>query len=222
MSKIHSLGVQFTNSTVRMYLNDPQIQLEIGHGRDTSPLRLKINGDTIGCETIAKLIIDGKIHTFLDPYIIPVYKDKGWVEEEIAWKGKLGQDCFNAIQDALGGDGMISQFLDTPFPKDEDVQKRKRLMEMQISKELYEKRKEKEERERKEKEEQEKLKANQQSYTVNPSDYSISEVGSIAINDVITGSSEIGIGLAGVSFTREEIAALKKAAKEAMNDEVGW
>ena len=218
MSKIKSIGVQFSNSTVRMYMNDPVVELEMGSGRDTSPYRLKINGDTIGCETVAKLIIDDKIYTFADPYITPTYQDQGWGDEEVAWKRKLGLDCFSTIQEALGTN-MIDQFLDTPFPTDDVVQKRKRQIEMQISKELYEKRKEREEEKRREEkrreEEKKKLKENQQAYSLDPG-YGISAGvggGTVYIGDVIASDSDNSVGVMGVSFSREELEALKEAAR---------
>lgn len=47
MSKVKSIGIQFANGTVRMYLNEPEVELEIGKPDDTCPYRVKINGDTM-------------------------------------------------------------------------------------------------------------------------------------------------------------------------------
>lgn len=35
MSKVNSIGIQFANGTVRMYLNEPEVCLEIGKPDDT-------------------------------------------------------------------------------------------------------------------------------------------------------------------------------------------
>ena len=213
MSKIHSIGIQYANSSVRMYMNDPAIELRMGSEQDLSLYRLKINGDTMDCRDIAKLIIDGKIYTFTDPYIRPSYKDKGWSEEETAWKIKLGLDCFTTIQEALEPN-MLEQILEAPFPKDDEVQKRKRQMEMQISKDLYEKRKEKEELERKAQEERERNEREwMEKYLADPQ----SQLGTakIASNVIYANASiDTSVDREPISFSREEIRALKEMAKD--------
>ena len=180
--RIRQIGVQFTNSTVKIYSNYPSVELEVGHARDTSPYRVKINGDTIGCETIAKLIIDDKIYTFPDPFIEPTYQDPDWFDEKLAWRKSLGNDCFTVIEEALDSSEIISKFLDTPFTKDEEVQKKKMVIEMHISKDLYAKRKEREEAKKK-REEEEKSKSKSIS-----TGYSLNGTGTVKLTDVVSGS----------------------------------
>ena len=206
MSKVNNLGIQYATGTVRMYLNDPVIELEIGSGIGTSKYRLKINGDTIGCETVAKLFIDGQVYTFSDPYIEPTYQDKDWSEEEVAWRKKLGLDCFMKIQEAIGVN-IVDHFDNVPFTDDDVIQKKKRQIEMQISKELYEK--------RKEREEEKKLRENQQGISV--SQYGNGTIGvqrrTVTYSDLVTQDNDTKVGVLGLQFGREEIEALKEVAK---------
>ena len=213
MSKVNNLGIQYATGTVRMYLNDPVIELEIGSGIGTSKYRLKINGDTIGCETVAKLFIDGQVYTFSDPYIEPTYQDKDWSEEEVAWRKKLGLDCFMKIQETIGVN-IVDHFDNVPFTADDVIQKKKRQIEMQISKELYEKRKEREEEKRK-REEEKKLRENQQGISV--IQYGNVTIGSqrrtVTYSDLVTQDNDTKVGMLGLQFGREEIEALKEVAK---------
>jgi hypothetical protein len=214
MSKVNNLGIQYANGTVRMYLNDPVIELEIGSGIDTSKYRLKINGDTIGCETVAKLFIDEQVYTFADPYIKPSYQDKDWSEEEVAWKKKLGLDCFMKIQEAIGVN-IVDHFDNVPFPSDDVIQKKKRQIEMQISRELYDKRKEREEEKRK-REEERKLRENQQgTVLINqyPGITGNTGVSVVKFSDVITQEDDGKLGMLGIPFDRDEIQALKEVVK---------
>lgn len=95
MSKVKSIGIQFANGIVRMYLNEPAVELVIGKPDDTCPYRVKINGDTMECREIAKLIVDNWAVSYPDPYIkIPSVRNK---DELQIWRSKLGLSAFSDI-----------------------------------------------------------------------------------------------------------------------------
>jgi len=136
--KVHSIGFQFANSTTKVYYNDPQIAVEIGAPTDTSPYRVKVNGETIGCETIAKVIIDGKIHTFSDPFIKGSFTDR---DELIQWRKNLGLECFECILHAVDPDETaFDEFLKAPFKDGNEAEKKKKILEMKVAKAVREKR----------------------------------------------------------------------------------
>lgn len=141
--KVHSIGFQFANSTVKVYYNDPQIAVEIGSASDTSPYRVKVNGDTIGCETIAKVIIDGKIHTFADPFIKGSFSSRDEVTE---WRKNIGLECFERILHSVDPDeSAFAEFLKAEFKDGIEAEKKKKILEMKVAKtvrELREARKE--------------------------------------------------------------------------------
>ena len=229
MSKVKSIGIQFANGTVRMYLNEPAVELEIGKPDDTCPYRVKINGETIECRSIAKLIIDGLAVSYPDPYIkIPSVR----IPEELnAWRSKLGLSAFSDIWRAVSDNAndMIDVFSKAELKSDEEIEKAKKLIEMQVAKETYEKRKELEEKERKEREEQERREqefrekqiANPQTFIAPPNCInSPSQLGTVKISDIVGADYDQGIGLSGrtriISFSRDEIEVLKQMAKNSL------
>jgi hypothetical protein len=218
MSKVKSIGIQFANGTVRMYLNEPAVELEIGKPDDTCPYRVKINGDTMECREIAKLIIDNWVVSYPDPYIkIPSVTIK---EEVTAWRSKLGLSAFSDIWRVVSDNSndMIDIFAKAELKSDDEIEKAKRVIEMQVAKETYEKRKEFEEKQRKEREERERNLANPQTF-ISPPNYinSPSNVGTVKISDIVGAGSDQGLGLADrngvISFSVDEIKALKEAVK---------
>lgn len=218
MSKINSIGIQFANGTVRMYLNEPVVELELGSMKDTSPYRVKINGDTIECRSIAKLVIDEWSVSYPDPYIeIPSVRIK---EELNAWRSKLGLAAFSDIWRVVSDNksDMIDIFSKTELKSDVEIEKAKKLIEMQVAKETYEKRKEFEEKQRKEREEKERNLANPQTF-ISPPNYinSPSNVGTVKISDVISADYDQVLAVADrnevISFSMDEIKALKEAVK---------
>jgi hypothetical protein len=221
MSKVKSIGIQFANGTVRMYLNEPAVELEIGKPDDTCPYRVKINGDTIECRSIAKLIIDDWVVSYPDPYIeIPSVRIK---EELTAWRSKLGLSAFSDIWRVVSDNSndMIDIFSKAELKSDDEIEKAKRVIEMQVAKETYEKRKEFEEKQRKEREERERNLANPQTF-ISPPNYinSPSNVGTVKISDIVGAGYDQCLGLADrngvngvISFSVDEIKALKEAVK---------
>jgi hypothetical protein len=136
--KVHSIGFQFANSTTKVYYNDPQIAVEIGAASDTSPYRVKVNGDTIGCETIAKVIIDGKIHTFSDPFIKGSFTAR---VEVIEWRKHVGLECFERILHSVDPDETaFAEFLKAPFKDGIEAEKKKKMIELKVAKAVREKR----------------------------------------------------------------------------------
>lgn len=136
--KVHSIGFQFANSTTKVYYNDPQIAVEIGAASDTSPYRVKVNGDTIGCDTIAKVIIDGKIHTFSDPFIKCSFSSRDEVTE---WRKHIGLECFERILHSVDPDeSAFAEFLQAPFKDGIEAEKKKKILEMKVAKAVREKR----------------------------------------------------------------------------------
>ena len=141
MGKVNYIGIQFANGTVRMYLNEPAVELEIGKPDDTCPYRVKINGDTMECREIAKLIIDGWTVSYPDPYIkIPQTRSK---EEVRIWRSKLGLTAFSDIWRAVSDNAndMIDMFSKTSLKSDDEIEKAKKVIEMQVAKEMHEIRK---------------------------------------------------------------------------------
>ena len=137
MSKVNRIGIQFANGTVRMYLNEPAVELEIGKPDDQCPYRVKINGDTMECRDIAKLIVDDWVVSYPDPYIkIPTVRNK---DELAAWRSKLGLTAFSDIWRAVSDDSndMIDQFSKTQLKSDDEIEKAKRVIEMQVAKEMH-------------------------------------------------------------------------------------
>ena len=220
MSKVKRIGIQFANGTVRMYLNEPAVELEIGKPDDTCPYRVKINGDTIECRSIAKLIVNDWFRSYPDPYIeIPSVRIK---EELAAWRSKLGLSAFSDIWRVVSDNAsdMIDSFSKVELKSDEEIEKAKRLIEMQVAKETYEKRKELEEKERKERKEQElreKQLANPHGY-VSTTEFinSPTQVGTLKISDIISADTSTEVNTGMISFSREEIEALKEMAKNSL------
>ena len=137
-NKVHSIGFQFANSTVKVYYNDPQIAVEIGATSDTSPYRVKVNGETIGCETIAKVIIDGKIHTFADPFMKGSFSAR---DEVIEWRKHVGLECFERILHSVDPDeSAFAEFLKAPFKDGIEAEKKKKMLEMKVAKTVREQR----------------------------------------------------------------------------------
>ena len=137
MSKVNSIGIQFANGTVRMYLNEPTVELEIGKPDDTCPYRVKINGDTMECREIAKLIIDSWVVSYPDPYIkIPSVRNK---DELAAWRSKLGLTAFSDIWRAVSDNAndMIDTFSKAELKSDEEIEKAKKVIEMKVAKEMH-------------------------------------------------------------------------------------
>ena len=138
MSKVKSIGIQFANGTVRMYLNEPAVELEIGKPDDTCPYRVKINGDTIECREIAKLIIDSLVVSYPDPYIkMPSVRSK---EEVRIWRSKLGLSAFSDIWRVVSDNtnDMIDIFSKAELKSDAEIEKAKKVIEMQVAKEMHE------------------------------------------------------------------------------------
>lgn len=138
MSKVKSIGIQFANGTVRMYLNEPEVCLEICKPDDTCPYRVRINGDTMECREIAKLIIDNWVVSYPDPYInIPSVRNK---EELQVWRSKLGLSAFSDIWRVVSDNtnDMIGIFSKAELKSDDEIEKAKRVIEMQVSKEMHE------------------------------------------------------------------------------------
>lgn len=138
MSKVKSIGIQFANGTVRMYLNEPAVELEIGKPDDTCPYRVKINGDTMECREIAKLIVDNWVVSYPDPYIkIPSVRDK---EELRIWRSKLGLSAFSDIWRVVSDNAndMIDLFSKAQLKSDDEIEKAKKVIELQVAKEMHE------------------------------------------------------------------------------------
>lgn len=138
MSKVKSIGIQFANGTVRMYLNEPEVALEIGKPDDTCPYRVRINGDTMECREIAKLIIDDWVVSYPDPYIsIPTVRNQ---EELRVWKRKLGLTAFSDIWRVVSDNAndMIDLFSKAELKSDAEIEKAKKVIEMQVAKEMHE------------------------------------------------------------------------------------
>ncbi len=138
MSKVKNIGIQFANGTVRMYLNDPAVELEIGKPDDTCPYRVKINGDTMECREIAKLIINDWFRIYPDPYIgIPPVRSK---EELRIWRSKLGLSAFSDIWRVVSDNAsdMIDLFSKAELKSDDEIEKAKKVIEMQVAKEMHE------------------------------------------------------------------------------------
>lgn len=138
MSKVKSIGIQFANGTVAMYLNEPAVELEIGKPDDTCPYRVKINGDRIECRDIAKLIIDNWVVSYPDPYIkIPSVRNK---DELRIWRSKLGLSAFSDIWRVVSDNAndMIDLFSKAELKSDEEIEKSKKVIEMQVAKEMHE------------------------------------------------------------------------------------
>lgn len=138
MSKVKSIGIQFANGTVRMYLNEPEVCLEIGKPDDTCPYRVRINGDTMECREIAKLIVDNWVVSYPDPYInIPSERNK---EELRVWRSKLGLSAFSDIWRVVSDNtnDMIGIFSKVELKSDYEIEKAKRVIEMQVAKEMHE------------------------------------------------------------------------------------
>ena len=150
MSKVKSIGIQFANGTVRMYLNEPAVELEIGKPDDTCPYRVKINGDTMECREIAKLIVDNWVVSYPDPYIkIPSVRNK---DELQIWRSKLGLSAFSDIWRVVSDNAndMIDLFSKAELKSDDEIEKAKRVIEMQVAKEMHEIKKNQPEEESKE------------------------------------------------------------------------
>ena len=137
MSKVKSIGIQYANGTVRMYLNEPAVELELGLPDDTCPYRVKINGDTIDCRDISKLIVDNWVVSYPDPYIkIPVPRNQ---EEVRAWRSELGLSAFTDIYHVVSDNAndMIDIFPKAELKSDDEIDKAKRVIEMQVAKEMH-------------------------------------------------------------------------------------
>ena len=137
MSKVKSIGIQFANGTVRMYLNEPAVELEIGKPDDTCPYRVKINGDTMECREIAKLIVDNWVVSYPDPYIkVPSVRNK---DELQIWRSKLGLSAFSDIWRVVSDNAndMIDMFSKAVLKSDEEIEKAKKVIEMQVAKEMH-------------------------------------------------------------------------------------
>jgi hypothetical protein len=137
MSKVKNIGIQFANGTVRMYLNEPTVELEIGKPDDTCPYRVKINGDTMECREIAKLIVDDWVVSYPDPYIkIPSIRSS---DELKAWRSKLGLSAFSDIWRVVSDNSndMIDVFSKAELKSDAEIEKAKKVIEMQVAKEMH-------------------------------------------------------------------------------------
>lgn len=138
MSKVKSIGIQFANGIVRMYLNEPAVELVIGKPDDTCPYRVKINGDTMECREIAKLIVDNWAVSYPDPYIkIPSVRNK---DELQIWRSKLGLSAFSDIWRVVSDNAndMIDMFSKAQLKSDDEIEKAKKVIEMQVAKEMHE------------------------------------------------------------------------------------
>lgn len=137
MSKVHRLAVQFKDGTVKMFYNDPPITLHLGQPTVDSVLYiLEVAGYSMDCARIAKLVIDDQIYTFEDAFIRDQISRKG-VELRDEWIKKLGLDAFSTIEAHLaqGYDKSLSSIVsNNDFKSDQDIEKKKRLYEMQIAK----------------------------------------------------------------------------------------
>lgn len=178
MSKVKSIGIQFANGTVRMYLNEPAVELEIGKPDDTCPYRVKINGDTMECREIAKLIIEDWVVSYPDPYIkIPSVRNK---DELQIWRSKLGLSAFSDIWRVVSDNAndMIDIFSKTELKSDDEIEKAKKVIEMQVAKEMHEIKKNQPEEESKEVEDPESNLSKPGTFSSGgyyPSKYSISD-----------------------------------------------
>lgn len=138
MSKVKNIGIQFANGTVRMYLNEPAVELEISKPDDTCPYRVKINGDTMECREIAKLIINDWFRSYPDPYIkIPSVRNK---DELQIWRSKLGLSAFSDIYHVVSDNAndMIDIFSKGELKSDDEIEKAKKVIEMQVAKQMHE------------------------------------------------------------------------------------
>lgn len=191
MSKVNSIGIQFANGTVRMYLNEPVVELEIGKPDDACPYRVKINGDTTECRYIAKLIIDNWVVSYPDPYIeIPSIRSS---DELKAWRSKLGLSAFSDIWRVVSDNAndMIDLFSKAELKSDAEIEKAKKVIEMQVAKEMHDK-KPKEEH----KEEPIDTKKVQNSYTPYPTSIPIADLtdvssGLVAVDSPVTTTHKI-------------------------------
>ena len=142
MSKVHRLAVQFKDGTVKMFYNDPQISLMLGQlSKDSVLYTLEVADSSIDCAKIAKLVIDDQIYTFEDAFIRDQISNKG-VELRNEWIKKLGLDAFSTIEAHLaqGDDKYLSSIVaNSRFKSDQDIEKKKRLYEMQIAKIVHSK-----------------------------------------------------------------------------------
>lgn len=137
MSKVKNIGIQFANGTVRMYLNEPAVELEIGKPDDTCPYRVKINGDTMECREIAKLIVNDWFRSYPDPYIkIPSVRNK---DELQIWRSRLGLSAFSDIWRVVSDNDndMIDIFSKAELKSDDEIEKAKKVIEMQVAKEMH-------------------------------------------------------------------------------------
>jgi hypothetical protein len=135
---VKSIGIQFADGTVRMYLNEPAVELEIGKLDNTCLYRVKINGDTMECREIAKLIVDNWVVSYPDPYIkIPSVRNK---DELRIWRSKLGLTAFSDICRVVSDNAndMIDLFSKAELKSDDEIEKAKRVIEMQVAKEMHE------------------------------------------------------------------------------------
>ena len=138
MSKVKSIGIQFANGTVRMYLNEPEVALEISKPDDMCQYRVRINGDMIECREIAKLIIDSWVVSYPDPYIkLPTAMKK---EELCVWRSKLGLTAFSDILRVVSDNAndMIDMFSKAELKSDDEIEKAKKVIEMQVAKQMHE------------------------------------------------------------------------------------
>jgi hypothetical protein len=122
-----------------MFYNEPQITLQL-HSNHV-PYILVVAGISIDCARIAKLVIDDQLYTFEDAFIRDQISNKG-VEESKEWRKKLGLDAFYTIEAHLaqGDDESLSSIVaNSEFKSDQDVEKKKRLYEMQIAKIVHSK-----------------------------------------------------------------------------------
>ena len=178
MSKVKSIGIQFANGTVRMYLNEPAVELEIGKPDDTCPYRVKINGDTMECREIAKLIVDNWVVSYPDPYIkIPSVRNK---DELQIWRSKLGLSAFSDIWRVVSDNAndIIDMFSKAELKSNDEIEKAKRVIEMQVAKEMHEIKKNQPEEESKEVEDPESNLSKPGTFSSGgyyPSKYSISD-----------------------------------------------
>lgn len=178
MSKVKSIGIQFANGTVRMYLNEPAVELEIGKPDDTCPYRVKINGDTMECREIAKLIVDNWVVSYPDPYIkIPSVRNK---DELQIWRSKLGLSAFSDIWRVVSDNAndIIDMFSKAELKSNDEIEKTKRVIEMQVAKEMHEIKKNQPEEESKEVEDPESNLSKPGTFSSGgyyPSKYSISD-----------------------------------------------
>lgn len=137
MSKVHRLAVQFKDGTVKMFYNDPPISLRLGQfPMDSVLYTLEVASSSIDCARIAKLVIDDQIYTFEDAFIRDQISNER-VELRNEWIKKLGLDAFSTIEAHLaqGEDKSLSSIVaNSSFKSDQDIEKKKRLYEMQIAK----------------------------------------------------------------------------------------